>query len=167
MFTYGSCGFLLLGHSYCFASYSYFAQITLNNLKQSFMNSIPPVNYPRFAVWLAVIVASITSLVQGCSNKQGPCEWHDQEKFLAEIKEVTFLDFNESGDSLFTVILQLDRGSLSDKPFDLGKFKKIAITRDFVSRNKIQVGYSFTGRITDLKSGNCETPVVAFDQKLR
>ena len=65
------------------------------------------------------------------------------------------------------MFLNVDRGSISEAPFDLGAFKQMEITREFLLRNKLQQGLYLTGKITDIKSGNCEAPVVAFDQKLR
>lgn len=111
------------------------------------------------------IVLALT--LNGCGVDQGACEWYPEERFEAEIAEINFSSINETGDSLFTVLLKVDRGSISDSPFDLGKFKKTPITREFLNRNKIKQGFYLTGKITDIKAGKCEAPIVAFDQKLR
>ena len=96
----------------------------------------------------------------------GPCDWHVR-KFSATVTGISFDKLNTQGDSLFSVKLMFDAGSVSEKEQDLGKLRNFEITREKLSQNKLRVNATYTGKISDLKSGDCETPIIAFDQRLR
>ena len=95
-----------------------------------------------------------------------PCEWYE-EKFEAQIGPIEFKEFSENNDSLFSVQLIFNTGSVSDEVQELGQIKKMTIDREFIQRNKLKEGLKLTGKISDVKSGNCESPIIAFEQKLR
>ncbi len=100
------------------------------------------------------------------SNSNGPCEWHER-KFRATVTSVKFDKLNEAGDSTFAVIMEFDAGSLSEEPQNLAKLKNYELTSERMKKNKIKEGLTYTGKINDLKAGNCETPIVAFDQRMK
>lgn len=109
----------------------------------------------------------MSMLVFGCnnSNSNGACDWHVR-KFSATVSTISFDKLNSTGDSTFSVMMMFDAGSLSENDQDLGKLRNIEITREKLIQNKLKVNATYTGKISDLKSGNCETPIVAFDQRL-
>ncbi len=121
-----------------------------------------------FSSKLFLIPVTLQFFLLSCSSNSesnGACEWH-QRKFSATVTEIKFDKLSNKGDSLFQVKLMFDAGSLSEKEQDLGNIKDMEITKAKLTRNKIKVNATYTGTISDLKEGNCATPVVAFDQRL-
>jgi|TARA_B110000879_G_scaffold115991_1_gene154282 hypothetical protein len=115
-----------------------------------------------------IYLGFVSMLFIGCgnSNSNGACDWHVR-KFSATVINISFDNLNTKGDSVFSVKMMFDAGSLSEKDQDLGKLRGFDITREKLIQNKLKVNSTYTGKINDLKSGNCETPIVAFDQRLR
>ena len=115
-----------------------------------------------------IYLGFVSMLFFGCgnSNSNGACDWHVR-KFSATVTDISFDKLNTKGDSLFSVKMMFDAGSLSEKEQDLGKLRGFEITKEKLLKNKLIVNATYTGKVSDLKSGNCETPVVAFDQRLR
>ena len=115
-----------------------------------------------------IYLAFFSAFLLSCSNADvnGPCDWHVR-KFSATVTGISFDKLNTQGDSLFSVKLMFDGGSVSEKEQDLGKLRNFEITREKLSQNKLRVNATYTGKISDLKSGDCETPIIAFDQRLR
>lgn len=114
-----------------------------------------------------IVTICLCLALLSCStgNSEGPCEW-DERKFSATVTSIDFLELNNEGDSLFTVMMDFDAGSLSEEEQDLGKLRNMEITKQKIKENRIKVNAIYTGKINDLLSGNCQTPIVAFDQKL-
>lgn len=110
---------------------------------------------------------TLASLIVWSCADNGPCEWEEEASFEAEIKSIGFSSVGSDGDSLYDVLLAFNTGSLSKENQSLNELKKIEIDKDFLNRNKLQEGLFLTGKITDLKRGKCESPIVSFDQKLR
>ncbi|UTW63252.1 hypothetical protein KFE98_03595 [bacterium SCSIO 12741] len=111
------------------------------------------------------ILFSLILMLSAC-QESGPCEWYTS-KFHAGISAIEFKEVNANGDSTYRVMLQFDQGTLSREYQDLGELRNVEITQEALVRNTLRVGVSFTGSISDVKSGNCESPIVAFDQKWR
>ncbi|MGB0403870.1 MAG: hypothetical protein ACPGEG_07205 [Salibacteraceae bacterium] len=109
----------------------------------------------------------ITFIVSSCSsNQDGPCEWNIAE-FSALVTEYEFEKINQAGDSVFIVWVDFSSGSLNNELQDLGKLRNVEFTREKIRKNQAFKGNSYTGLINDLKEGNCESPIISFNQKLR
>jgi len=103
----------------------------------------------------------------GCSsNNNEPCEW-EENKFYAEVDSIQHSGKNENGDSTFIIWVSFTSGSLSNELQDLGKLRDIEFTREKINSNKALIGNSYSGLINDVIKGNCESPIISFDQKRR
>ena len=107
------------------------------------------------------------SLFYSCnSNNNEPCEW-EENKFYARVDSVEYIGNNNTGDSLFTVWVGFNAGSLAIDLQDLGKLRDIEFTKEKIVSNQAFVGNSYSGLINDVVKGTCETPLISFDQKRR
>ncbi len=111
-----------------------------------------------------ILTLSIISCADNPSESE-PCDWY-QSKFSATVTSIEFKEINGNNDSTFTVLLDFTAGSLSNELQDLGEIKNMEITKEKIKKNRIAINATYTGTISDLKSGDCKTPIVAFDQRL-
>ncbi len=113
-----------------------------------------------------LVLGLVFGLTMASCQDSGPCEWYTS-RFHAGVSSVEFKEINAEGDSTYRVLLQFDQGTLSRELQDLGELRQVEITREDLVQNSIRPGNSYTGSISDVKSGNCKSPIVAFDQKWR
>lgn len=119
-----------------------------------------------FTTILTLCTLAIT--ISSCNNgeENSACEWHNR-KFKATIKKIELNTPIQNGDSIYTIWVAFNAGSLSNELQDLGKLRNTAFTSATLRKNQLEVGRIYTGQINDLKSGNCTTPVLSFDQRIR
>ena|GEM_PF-3533827 len=115
--------------------------------------------------WLVLFLSVITISACGGSS-EAPCEW-TQNKFYATVHSHEFNGEIVEGDSIFTVWVEFSSGSLSREMQDLGKLRNTQFTKDKIKANQAFKGNSFTGLINETEDGNCDSPIISFDQKLR
>lgn len=114
-----------------------------------------------FIFLLAVFLSSACS-----TNNDGPCEWNSAE-FSALVVNHEFEKINNKGDSVFIVWVDFSSGSLNSELQNLGQLRNVEFTREKINLNQAFKGNSYTGLINDIKEGNCESPIISFNQKLR
>lgn len=116
---------------------------------------------------IVVPMLLLSSILISCGGSgDEPCDWY-QSPFYAKVERYEFDKLNAEGDSVFIVWVDFSSGSLNKELQDLGKLRDVEFTREKIKANQAFLGNSFTGIISDVKSGNCTSPLVSFDQKLR
>ncbi len=102
-----------------------------------------------------------------CNSEQsGPCEWA-VSRVEAEVIAINPQGTNQEGDSLFQVLVKFDGSSYSNETQDLGELRDINFTRELLTKNRIRLGNRYKSTVSETTSGNCQSPILSFDAKLR
>jgi len=106
------------------------------------------------------------SFFAACSQKSGPCEW-DFMRVEAEVTNIEAFSVNEAGDSLYHVMMKFNGSVYSNKEQFMEELRDIDITRDVLRKNNIRIGNRYKATVSEIRSGNCKSPILSFDSKIR
>ena len=113
----------------------------------------------------SIFIALISVLVlESCSFKKGPCTY-DEIRFKAEVVALTPIKIK--GKEHIEVELAFNNSSLYGKKQTLNALKGIDIDTNFIKRNKLRVGKTYTGIVNETQEKHCTKMFVSFDQKLK
>ncbi len=100
------------------------------------------------------------------TEKSGPCDW-DILRVEAQVSDIFAYDVNEDGDSLYHVALNFDGSSYADQTQYMDELRNMEFTKEVVEKNRIRIGGIYKATVSEIKSGNCKSPVLSFDAKIR
>lgn len=99
-----------------------------------------------------------------CTQKSSPCAY-DEIIFKAEVTEIT--SYQEDGQTLHHVKLDFNKSSLYGTDQYLEKIKEVKIDSAFLKRNNLKIGNIYSGTVSEILEGNCQSLYISFNQKLR
>lgn len=100
------------------------------------------------------------------SNSGGPCDW-DILRVEAQVTDIFSYAVNENGDSLYHVALNFDGSSYSEKTQYMDELRNMEFTKDVVEKNRVRVGAIYKATVSEIKTGDCKSPVLSFDAKIK
>ncbi len=107
----------------------------------------------------------ISLLLFSCNPESGPCEWAET-RALAEVVDIVPYGQNEHGDSLFHVHMQFNGTVYAEKIQLLDELKGIEIRSSTLAKNRIRIGTSYRTTVSEVRKGNCKSPILSFDARI-
>ena len=104
-------------------------------------------------------LASLLAL-SDCNENSGPCEWYPQEHVRMDVVKIEPID--NSGEK-FEVWLEFNKSILGKENQRLSELRGHDISREFIEVNHISTEITYTGHVTELKSGNCDPYYLSFN----
>lgn len=116
------------------------------------------------SVWSSIFLWLL--LIAGCNQPSGPCDWHIQ-RVEAKVIAIEPYQQNAAGDSLYHVVVEFDGSIYAEKKHDLGDLRDFEFTKASLKTNNIRLGNIYKATVSEVKTGNCKSPVLSFDSKLK
>jgi len=108
-----------------------------------------------------LLLLSLVLFVVSCSNNDNSLCEYTEINFKADVVEIT------SKGNKYDVLLSFNNSHLYKENQSLSALKKIDIDSNFIQRNHISVGKTFTGIVSETDDSSCEKFYISFNQRLK
>ncbi len=111
------------------------------------------------------ILALILLVLSACSSQKGPCDW-DYIRVEIEVLDLVPFEVEDGDEKLYHILVSFNGSLYAAEDQNLDELLGLKVTKEDIEKSRIRIGTRYKGLVSEVKTGNCKSPVLSVDSKI-